>query len=289
MTAQNATTVLLVGFDLANAILADESQEKWVRVNVLLGAKRHKRDRDIRSVVQLLANELQRSKVPQELFGLGQFDPKGPPAWWQPSEVVGFDLSGDENSKMHRPDELAAFIETLDRESAPITIHAGESASAESIWEAVFLLGARRIGHGLRLREQPRLLEHCVTRRICMELCPISNAYTGGLTEANEMDRKHDKPGQRWLYPIVHYLNAGMDVCINTDNRFLHPAGQRTVTAEYMKAAELTGYLTKAEVLSIVCAGFRNAFLDEMDLNRLLAHVEDRIYPILVGGPIRYD
>jgi adenosine deaminase/CheY-like chemotaxis protein len=303
MTAQNATMTLLLGFDIAALFHYrdkykkwDEEQKSfkslgsakptWVRVNVLLGAKRHKDKSDIRSIVQLLANELQRSRIDESLLREDDENPSTtPPNWWLPSSVVGFDLSGDEKAEKHSIKDIMEFLEPLYKESAPITIHAGEAADAASIWQAVFQLGARRIGHGLRLREQPRLLEHCVTRRICMEMCPVSNSMTNSFGIAR---RESDKPGMRFIYPILYYINAGMDVCINTDNRFIHPIEQSTVTSEYLTAAEMSGFLTRSEVLSMVCAGFRNAFLHEADANRLMSHVESEIYSLLVGSTIQY-
>jgi adenosine deaminase len=84
----------------------------------------------------------------------------------------------------------------------------------------------------------------------------------------------------RYAYPLRHYLNSGMDVSINTDNRFLH--GQAcTLTDEYLKAADLSGFLTRTEVLKIVCSGFRNAFLEEEDANQFISHIESQIYSIL--------
>ena len=288
MSAQNATMTLILGFDLAAAIEA-ENKKKWVRTNVLLGAKRHKREVDISNIIQVLANELQRGRVDDSVLRCGEDHADDPPFWWRPSAVVGFDLSGDEKNKTHDIKKMREYLAPLYRESAPITIHAGEASNAETIWEAVFQLGARRIGHGLRLREQPRLLEHCVTRRICMEMCPVSNSFTNGLKVGNNAIRDRDKPGMRFLYPILYYLAAGMDVCINTDNRFIHPEGQQSVTAEFLKAAELTGYLKRSEVLSMVCAGFRNAFLEETDMNRLISHVENELYSSLIGGTLQYS
>jgi adenosine deaminase len=100
--------------------------------------------------------------------------------------VVGFDLSGDESKS---PDDLERQIARLIELSSPITIHAGEAASAESIWQAVYEYHARRIGHGLRLRERGQLLQFCINEGICMEMCPISNVFTSDFVQINWDDK----------------------------------------------------------------------------------------------------
>jgi adenosine deaminase len=195
-------------------------------------------------------------------------------AWWKPCRVVGFDLSGDESR------EISGFrsrIETLFTFCAPITIHAGEAATAESVWQAVYRLGARRIGHGLRLRENKRLLNYCVTEGICMEMCPLSNKFTNGFADVSTRQDYHGQ--QREYYPLRYYLDLGLDVCINTDNRQLH--GGRSLTEDYMCAARMVGGLTKWEILKIVKAGFKHAFLPKNDIEALLEEVENEVYQLV--------
>ncbi|NMA22629.1 MAG: adenosine deaminase family protein, partial [Spirochaetales bacterium] len=65
--------------------------------------------------------------------------------------VVGFDLAGDEIG--HPPkDHLDAF-EYIRKQNFNITIHSGEAFGVESIWQAIQICGAHRIGHGVRLVE----------------------------------------------------------------------------------------------------------------------------------------
>jgi len=256
---------------------------RWVRSNVLLGAKRHKKG-DIEEVVPLLVHYLERGP---EVYGVRDFphyssNSHDPGRWWRPCQVAGFDLSGNESTMFAN---LQEAIQPLFASCAPITIHAGEAMSARSIWEAVYKLGAQRIGHGLRLRDDKKLLEHCVRNDICMELCPISNDFTnsfrpivrfrdGTFVKRAELDTQ-----KRDQYPMLDFLDAGLEVCINTDNRSLHRAS--TLSDEYLKAAELCGGLTKWDILRVCKAGFKNAFLAKDDLASLLRHVEYEIYKIV--------
>ena len=167
LSAEMATDLLCVSFDLAEAFERKFKRRSFVRTNILLAAKRHKKDIEIERVVSLLAGYLTRRSAPRPLQ-----DKTEVPAWWQRTRVVGFDLSGD---KSKNSDGLRRQINRLIELSSPITIHAGEAESAESIWRAVYDYHARRIGHGLRLRERRQLLQFCINEGICMELCPISN------------------------------------------------------------------------------------------------------------------
>ncbi len=206
------------------------------------------------------------------------------PDWWRPSSVIGFDLSGNE-SRTHaklKPEQLRDHLRPLLRHCAPITIHAGEAASAENIWDAIYLMGARRIGHGLRLREQTDLLDHAITLGICMELCPVSNGLTNELERGlrREGDSRVYDPSNRRHYPLRFYLEKDATVCLNTDNRFLH-SDKHTLTDEFIEAACMVGGLTKRQVLQLIWTSFRTSFLEGQQKKSLLTAVDEAIYRIL--------
>jgi aminodeoxyfutalosine deaminase len=91
----------------------------------------------------------------------------------RPMGVVALGLGGDEAGF---PPEL--FVDTFKRASAEglhRVPHAGEIAGPESVWSALRLLHAERIGHGVRCIEDPRLVEYLRENSIPLELCPTSN------------------------------------------------------------------------------------------------------------------
>lgn len=314
LTPHDATDLLCLSFDIAAAYFGtgerpdfqDASRaaplpRRWVRTNILLGAKRHKPGRDFRDVVSLLESYLRRgmeaeAKAPYKANGKVEAEgrhrekePKprhkkveAPGAWWERARVVGFDMSGDESARI---EEVEKLIQPLFDLCSPITIHAGEAHTAQNIWDAVYKLGAQRIGHGLRLRENDVLLAHCVSRGICMELCPISNSFTNLFDELPERPKSRDQAGSRQIYPIHYFLHAGLDVCVNTDNRSLHPPGQGTLTDDYLQAARMVGGLTRWEILKIIKAGFKNAFLPKEQVGALLRHVDYEIYQLIADDP----
>ena len=253
-----------------------------MRTNILIAAKRHKDEPDARAAVQLLESYLERRpgsadaghsrRLYRTTFG------RSLPPWWRPCDVVGFDISGDESKE---PDWLSRVMEPLAALSSPVTIHAGEAASASSIWRAVYKLNALRIGHGLRLSENMALLGYCVREGICMELCPNSNHHTNRFEPEQHSDANLPVSLPRYEYPLLHYMREGMEVTIGTDNRYLHRLGQESLTSEYMTAARLVGGLTRWEALQIVKAGFKNAFLDKAEVRDIVQSVEKEIYRII--------
>lgn len=117
--------------------------------------------------------------------------------------VVGLDLAGDE---VRFPPGIHRRVFRLAHETGfPITIHAGEAAGPENIRESVVDLCARRIGHGVRLKEDPALLEWMIERRIALEMCVTSNVQT--------------KAASDWeSHPVKEYFRQGLVVTLNTDN-----------------------------------------------------------------------
>ena len=130
--------------------------------------------------------------------------------------VVGFDIAGPEDG-FPPSDQLDTF-EYLRRENAHFTIHAGEAYGLPSIWEAIQLCGAERLGHGVRiiddidLNHTPprlgRLAAYVRDRRIPLEMCPSSNIQTGAA--ANFAD-----------HPIGDLAKLRFRVTVNTDNRLM--------------------------------------------------------------------
>lgn len=117
--------------------------------------------------------------------------------------VVGVDLAGDESlpGQAHRSAFAAAHAGGL-----AVTIHAGEAAGPRSVWEAIDVLGAARIGHGVRAVEDPALVERLRRDGIALEMCPSSNLQTGAIAELA-------------CHPADRLLADGLVVTLSTDGR----------------------------------------------------------------------
>lgn len=87
-----------------------------------------------------------------------------------------------------------------------VTIHAGETGIGKNVLEAVELLGAERIGHGVYIRNCEEAYKIVKERNITLEMCPTSNVQTKAVS--NFLD-----------HPIYDFYKDGIKVTLNTDNR----------------------------------------------------------------------
>ena len=118
--------------------------------------------------------------------------------------VVAIDLCGSEEK-----DFCSKFIEpiALAREYGyRVTIHAGETGIGKNVLEAVELLGAERIGHGVFIKDCVEAYNIVKDKKITLEMCPTSNIQT----KAIDAFKNH---------PIYDFYNDGIRVSVNTDNR----------------------------------------------------------------------
>ncbi|RJE86855.1 adenosine deaminase [Paenibacillus sp. 1011MAR3C5] len=166
--------------------------------------------------------------------------------------VVAVDLAGAEAAF---PAELYRDIFAMARERGlPITIHAGEAAGAASVRTAVELLGANRVGHGVRMREDSAVVELIRRGRIPLELCPISNLQTKAVDCLSS-------------YPIRDYFDKGILVTVNTDNLTV---SDTTITKEYELLHAKLGF-SEEEVGRIAMYGAEAAFVKGAEKKELLA------------------
>ncbi len=165
--------------------------------------------------------------------------------------VIAFDLAGGEYNHPAK-DHKEAFDLAL-KNNLNITIHAGEAYGPESIHQALHYCGTHRIGHGTRLVEDGDLLNYVNDHRIPLEICIKSNFHTKAVADI----RSH---------PIDFYIDYGLRVTINTDNRTI---SDTTVTDEYMLAINELG-LDYATVKYVILNGFKSAFVPYKERVRLI-------------------
>lgn len=102
------------------------------------------------------------------------------------------------------------------------------------MWEAIDILGARRIGHGVRCTSDTALLNRLRTERIALEMCPTSNVQTGAV---------RNLPG----HPAIPLLAAGLPVTISTDTR---TTSDTTLQRESDALRHLSGWTSEYEALA---------------------------------------
>ena len=119
-----------------------------------------------------------------------------------PEGIVSFGIGGDETARPASEFERAVAVA---REAGlRFTPHAGETSTAENVWEMV-RMGADRIGHGIRAVEDASLLAVLRERGIALEVCPTSNLRTGAVSSLAS-------------HPLRALFDAGVTVTLNSDD-----------------------------------------------------------------------
>ena len=154
--------------------------------------------------------------------------------------VVGVGLGGDE-SRFPAKDFQRAFAKAKESRLRR-TVHAGEAAGAQSIVDAVELLNAERIGHGVAARGHREVQNLLRDHGITIDACLTSNEFTGAV-----------KKGE--IHPLVEWLNAGLSVTLNSDDPAFFGA---SVSDEYTKAAGMG--LSRLSLATIAKNGFAASF-----------------------------
>jgi adenosine deaminase len=119
--------------------------------------------------------------------------------------VVALSIDGNEARAGRTGPRFAGVYQYAGKAGFKRTVHAGESSGPDGVWDAIQLLGADRIDHGVRAIEDPALVKVLADRKIALGICPVSNLYLK-------------------MYPTLkdHPLDAlrrlGVPVSINTDD-----------------------------------------------------------------------
>jgi adenosine deaminase len=180
--------------------------------------------------------------------------------------VVGFDLAGPEKGF---PPDLHIDACRLARESGlGVTLHAGEGDGVHSIWRAIALCGAQRIGHGVHIVDDTDFDGSTITslgsfartvrdHRVPLEVAITSNLHTDSFPSAFE-------------HPFGALLAQGFNVNINTDNRLM---SQVSMSDEYALAAS-TFDLDRNDLASITINALEAGFGDWPTREELIKRVK---------------
>ena len=117
--------------------------------------------------------------------------------------VCAADLAGAEAS--YPMSEFMNLFQNTHKIGMPFTIHAGECGNVQNILDSVEA-GALRIGHGIAMRGNSEVQKMIREKGIGVEMCPISNLQTKAVESESQ-------------YPLREFLDNGIKVTINTDNR----------------------------------------------------------------------
>ena len=146
--------------------------------------------------------------------------------------VTGINLAGAE--ALYPTQNYTDILNEAKKRGIPMSVHAGEADGAQSVKTAIDT-GAARIGHGVRAYEDEDVLCLIKEKGITLEMCPTSNKITKAVADMRN-------------YPFMKYLDMGIKVTINTDDKAI----ENTTAArefEYMEKNFSLSWKQKTKVL----------------------------------------
>lgn len=235
---ENGLTLVQVVTAVLRGLNTGEAQY-GVKSNALLCGMRHDELERIEEVVQLAKN----------------FQKKG---------IVAFDLAGDEAA--YPPNEFKETLALANQLNIPLTLHAGECGCGKNVADSVNL-GAKRIGHGIALKDTPEYFDLLRTQDVLLEICPTSNFQTKTVETLAD-------------YPFRQFLNEDIKVCVNTDNRTV---SDTNLVDEYMKLSDWY-QLTYDEMEQLNHNAVAGAFITDDEKGALHQQLREQYDKLRQGG-----
>ena len=158
--------------------------------------------------------------------------------------IIGVGL---DSSEIGHPPSLFENVFDKAGDQGYLTVaHAGEEGPAEYVWEALKLLKSRRIDHGVRSMDDPKLIEYLIENQIPLTVCPLSNIKLGVFKKMGDHNLKL-------------MLDKGVRVTINSDD----PAYFGGYMNENFIAAQKNLNLSRADLYKLSSNAIAAAFLSD--------------------------
>lgn len=273
-------------FDVTTAVMQTEESLERIAFELMEDAAREnvwymevryapilsqKRGLSLRQVVDAIDRGLKRgqaawprTQAQQIICGLRHFEPERAVRMaalaveYKGRGVLAFDLAGAEkDNPAKRFNEAFALVRHA---NLNVTVHAGEAFGPESIHQALHWAGADRIGHGVRLGEDPDLLQYVIDHRIPLEMCPTSNVQTGAVESVE-------------AHPLKEYYEQGVRVTVNTDNRLMSGT---TMTDELALCVDRLDF-SLDDVKKVILNGFKSSFLHYQQRKALIGEAIEEL------------
>lgn len=180
-------------------------------------------------------------------------------AWMAGSQhprVVGLSIDGNEAATGRTGERFAPAFHAAAEAGLRRTAHAGESSDAIGVWDAIDLLEAERIDHGVRAINDPALVLELARRQIPLGICPSSNLKLGVY-------------GSLKTHPLEALRQAGVPVSVNTDDPVCLDI---TLEEEYDACAQAYGWSDEV-ILQLCATSIRASFADEATKTALLTEL----------------
>ena len=152
----------------------------------------------------------------------------------------------DSSERGHPPEKFARVFARCRELGLRLVAHAGEEGPADYIRDALDLLHAERIDHGVRCVDDPALVARLVRDKIALTVCPLSNI------KLRVFDRMQD-------HNLLQLLDAGVVATVNSDD----PAYFGGYLNQNFAACIDALPLTRAHLHALARNSFNAAFLDD--------------------------
>jgi adenosine deaminase len=163
----------------------------------------------------------------------------------------------DSSEAGHPPHKFVAVFERARAQGLRAVAHAGEEGPPAYIVEALDLLHALRIDHGVRCEEDPELVRRLARDRIPLTVCPLSNLKLRVVTQLKDHNLKR-------------LLDQGLCVTVNSDD----PAYFGGYIVDNFIAVQEALSLSDRDVATLARNSFEAAFLSPADKLRWIAAVD---------------
>lgn len=169
--------------------------------------------------------------------------------------IVGFGMGGNEG--IGQQGDYAWSFDCAREAGLRLTTHAGEFGGADSVRDAVRILGVERVGHGVRAIEDADLVHELVDRGTVLEICPGSNVVLGVYPDFAS-------------HPIARLRDAGVAVTVSTDDP---PFFHTTMRREYEMLSQAFGW-DASDFAALNATALSAAFCDDATRERVQKRLE---------------
>ncbi|NNF65684.1 MAG: adenosine deaminase, partial [Acidimicrobiia bacterium] len=148
-------------------------------------------------------------------------------------------------------------------EGLRVVAHAGEEGPPEYVWQALDVLGAERIDHGVRALEDNALVERLAADQIPLTVCPLSNVK---LRVVDDLKR----------HPLPQMLERGLFVTINSDD----PSYFGGYVGDNYRATASALQWTDSTVAQLAANSIEASFLGDNAKRQLTDEISQVISPV---------
>ena len=162
----------------------------------------------------------------------------------------------DSSEKGNPPAKFKKVFEASVKEGYIPLAHAGEEGNADYVWEAIDILGIKRIDHGNNSLQDSKLVEEIVKRDIALTVCPLSNT---ALQVVDDLKN----------HPLKKMIALGLKVTVNSDDPAYFGGQINKNFIEIQKALDLS----KKEIYELCENSFTYSLLDDQTKDNYLSEL----------------